>query len=303
MSDPNQFGGRLTPIDRSKDLAPWRRATELTACSLYWLPIKSFRAPDGQLAWLQEFLTRWAQYLSEKHGLREEIFAQFKTLAIKDKITEKGFEWMPTVGLSRRPGAPIQKVPDAQDLLDEMQPGGKLPEKIDPIDPTPYMPDYVYWMVLKKAQEQREELLGEGGVMFLFLPPSEETEPPEIPLSDEFIKGAGIEKQMDDTLAQMKGLYAMKDPFLAESKELFGDGLPRDLHFKGLIFIVPLLDAREFFKNPEDDVKAWLELLPVYMRESPEDNGFLLATSLDVEEDLINLLRGMREEGWTYPEI
>ena len=50
-------------------------------------------------------------------------------------------------------------------------------------------------------------------------------------------------------------------------------------------------------------MKAWLELFPVYMRESPEDKGFLLATSLDVEEDLVEMLREMREEGWTYPEI
>ena len=97
MSDPKQFGGRLTPIDRSKDLAPWRRATDLTKCSLYWLPLHSFRVPDQQLAWLHEFMNRWCQYLADKHGLREEIFAQFKTLPIKDKICNRGFDWMPTV--------------------------------------------------------------------------------------------------------------------------------------------------------------------------------------------------------------
>jgi len=303
MNDHERFESRLSPIDRSKELLPWRRATELTACNLYWLPIKSFRAPKQQLDWLQEFLDRWIDFLAEKQGLRVEIFAQFKTLPIKDTICNRAFDWLPHIGLSRRPNAPLQKLPDAQKMLDDFQPGGKLPEKIDPFDPTPYMPDLVYWLVLKKQKEQREELLGEGGLTLLFLPPSEETEVPEMPISEEMIKSMGMEKQMEDSMAQTKGMYAMKDPFLKESKELFGEGLERDIYFEGLPFIIPLLQSQDFFKEPEEDVGQWLEMFPVYLRESPEDEGILLATAEDLEENLLGILKAMREEEWTYPEV
>jgi hypothetical protein len=95
---------------------------------------------------------------------------------------------------------------------------------------------------------------------------------------------------------------ALSSPFLAKSKQLFGKGLENEPQTKGLPFILPLLDSADFFSQPEQTIKDCFELFDIYVRESPADNGVLLAAKRDLDEMLIGLLRDMRSQNATYPE-
>jgi hypothetical protein len=282
-------GGRLKRLHQGEDLLPWRRAWELDACFLYWLPISAFPTPTMEVEWQHRFLDRLATYLGGTHGLRAELFAEFKNIALKARIVNRSLDWLPTPGLARRPGSQLAKVPDTETLLELTEGGAR-------VDPGQFIPDYVYWMVVKDWKEQTRTLVGEGGSMILFLPETKETTPPELPMSPKLARNFGLEKPLEQMRARMKALYAMRDPFLERSKEVFGEGLPRDLQFKGLQFIVPLLETDDFLGNAAEDTAKSLELFPVYIRETTQHPGLLMASAIDFEDDLVEILRSLREQ-------
>ncbi len=76
MNNENQ--SRLTPLDRSRDLLPLKRADQLTRCALYWIPVSAFPVPSGQRAWLDVFLDRVSDLMQKAHQLRAELFLQYK---------------------------------------------------------------------------------------------------------------------------------------------------------------------------------------------------------------------------------
>jgi hypothetical protein len=92
------------------------------------------------------------------------------------------------------------------------------------------------------------------------------------------------------------------DGFQEKSKSLLGVGLQDDPQFKGLRFVLPLLKASDFFSESEQEVEKWFQLFDVYVNESPPDKGILLASKLDLEDSLIDLLKTLKEEGLEYPE-
>jgi hypothetical protein len=48
--------------------------------------------------------------------------------------------------------------------------------------------------------------------------------------------------------------------------------------------------------------EKWFGLFDLYVNESPDDKGLLLASKTDLDEDLIEMLKEMREEDFVYPE-
>ncbi len=95
--------------------------------------------------------------------------------------------------------------------------------------------------------------------------------------------------------------HALTDAFRKKSLELFAEDLKKNIQLKGIPFVVPLLSTRDFFNRPEDEVKKWFELFDFYVNESPLDQGIVIATKLDIEEELIALLKQMNEDGLRYP--
>jgi len=100
----------------------------------------------------------------------------------------------------------------------------------------------------------------------------------------------------------LEGSFALKDGFQAQSKQLFGAGLEDNPQYPGIPFILPLLQASDFFGQPEPESAKWFQLFDLYVRESPEDTGVLLASKTDFDDPLIQLLEKMRADGFTYPE-
>ncbi len=287
--------GRLTPVDRNPELAPWRRAQELTRCSLYWMPVSGFPVPLAQRAWLLQFLERLASTMSEQFELRREVFLQFKTVPeLMDTFLRNAQGFQPILGLSRRPGAAIPRVPDTATLTRMVKEGKEI--KFNEI-----APDYSYWFLRKSGAKQLEAFWGHGGISMVFTKPDPAAAAPPLPFSAAFRKKCkGIEESGVDGL--WEAAFALKDGFQAKSKELFGTGLEDEPQYPGLPFILPLLQSSDFFNQLDQESAKWFQIFDVYLRESPEDLGILLASKTDLDDTLIELLAKMRADGFTYPE-
>jgi hypothetical protein len=300
----NDRAGRLTPIDRDRDLLPWRPAKDLKRCSLYWIPVKSFPIGEHQRNWIVEFLNRFGAHMAETASLRCEQFLSFKILGDHKDLTHKLHKtilrYSPLLGLSRRPGEDIKSLPDTEELQKDREAYASGKKKLPTI--SEISPDYCYWFILKYPEEQRENFLGYGGLTNLFMKPDPNTVPPEeAMLPDVFFDEIAPRVDKEQYEAMVAGTFALGDEFLPKSKELFGKGLEEEPQYPGLFFIVPLLRSRDFFQESDEVVEQWFDLFEVYVNESPEDRGVLLAAKEDLDEVMIEILRQMREEGLSYP--
>jgi hypothetical protein len=297
---------RLTPIDRSSELLPWRRARELTRCCLYWMPVSGFPVPSAQRSWLLEFLKRWLKLTTERLELRHEQFLQYKTVYpdLMKPLLNNMMDLVPILGLGRKPGAPLPPFPSQNDIegtTKEMFESLKRGDAVPLPDVRKHMPDYTYWFLDKSDEQQRAMFFGHGGLTIACLKPDPKTAPPPLLISPAqraklpMFKGV----DMDRMWARANSLG---DAFLAKSKQLFGDGLQDEPQAKGIPFILPLLDAADFFSQPESVVANCFELFDVYIRESPTDKGVLMALREDSDETLITLLHDMKQDRLTYPE-
>lgn len=312
MSDGERNAGvtenarqRMTPIDRSAELLPWRRAHELTRCFLYWLPVSTFPIGTRQRAWLMEFLGRWIA-LMKKRGLRAELFLQYKTVHpdLVKPLLNNMMELLPIMGLGRKPGSMLPEFPSKDDVSKSTKEMFETLKRGDPVelpDVKKHMPDYSYWFVDKSEKQQRELFFGHGGMTFTFLKPDPKTTLPPLMISEAQRKKLPVLQRINIDKLYAQGA-SLADGFLAKSKEFFSSGLEDEPQLKGIPFILPLLDSADYFSQPPEVVEKALELFEVYIRESPADKGLLLAFKENLEEELIALLKQMKEEKLVYGE-
>jgi hypothetical protein len=71
--------------------------------------------------------------------------------------------------------------------------------------------------------------------------------------------------------------------------------------YPGFAFIIPSLESKDFFQQPEADVNKWFELFDVYLHENTADQGILLAAREEIDSTLIEIVQKMKEEDLQYP--
>jgi len=239
------------------------------------------------------FLDRLIPLLSTHFGLRPEIFLQSKMDdVLRTPFIKTARQFTPTLGWVRRPGTKPQPVPTKE----EVQAAIKSNKRIDVSELTP---PTCYWFLKKDEKAQRANFLGYGGLGIHFLKPDPKTIPPALPFPDAMrehfqqLPIAALEKLL-------AAAFATKDGFLSKSKQLFGVGLEDQMGFEGIPYILPQLRSEDFFSQPKEECEKWFQLFDVYVIESPVDQGILLASKTDLENQLSELLIHMREEGLNY---
>ncbi len=295
---PTEKRTRLTSLDRETLLMPFKRAEQLTRCALFWIPVNSFPVPTTQRAWLNMFLDRLSQSMTKVHELRAEIFLQCKSVypALLETFIDKSLDLIPLMGLSQRPGQDLPPIPTIKDLQPVID--GK-----EPYDFGKYMGDFCYWFVRKQEKAQRELFGGLGGMTILYLAadPKTKVAPLKIPkFVREHPNFVELFKVFDPDQVNADA-HALSDGFRKKSLELFSEDIKKNLQLKGMPFVIPLLSTHDFFNRPEEECKKWFELFDLYVNESPSDKGIIIATKLDVEEELIGILQQMKDEGLRYP--
>lgn len=292
---------RLEPV-QEVSLYPWYRAPDLERCCLYWIPVVSFPVPPDQVAWQMEFFDRLVGRLRSKSGLRAEVFLQFHT-ATEEKTAEtlqkRAMEFHPLLGFSRCPGAPLPKFPSTSEMKQDQAlylSGEKR------LDVNEIMAGYCYWFLNKADHQQREAFLGLGGLTMIFLKPDPQTAVPLLVHFSSYVRRTNPVFQVLDVDRFVAGVFGLTDGFLARSKKLFGAGLEDEAVFAGIPFILPWLESADFFRQSDEECGKWFELFDVYLSESPNDMGVLLASKTDLDQDLLDILRHMRDEGLEYPD-
>ncbi len=295
MQSPALPRRRLEKVE-VQGLDPFVRAPAITDASVYWMPVRQFPMLPRDREWLAEFHRRLAILLQKEHGLREELFLQFKVLYpdLIDRFTATSSDFMPVTGMSLRPGTSPVSPPDLDSIREQVEGAQKGSTGVDT---TRWMPDYLHWFVRKQPEKQREAFLGHGGLITLYLAPDGGTAAPVVEMPG-FVKKMSIyDPNMQEAI---QAGYSLRDTFLPRSKEVFGAAFKQDPAFKGMAFILPLLNSESLLQATPEERSRWFEVFSAYLIESRPDSGIVLALKEpDFDAKLIDLLADMRREGFT----
>lgn len=289
---------RLQPLESDPAIRPFSRANQLHDLSLYWIPVTGYPIPFQQRRWLLEFLIRLKKLLAGNAGLRVENFLQLKYLqqGLHDRFNKTLMEYHPTTSIAIAPGAGLPRTPtsgEIKEMVDANTPGHNL--NLDHLTA-----DYCCWFVQKQDERQRTDFFGVGGMFLFFLAPDPATEPPKFELP-RFLKTHPAFKNQDID-EPLKVAFALKDSFLAKSKEVFGSHLKEEAVYPSLPFIAPLLRSEDFFRATPEERGKWFDVFHGYCIESVRDAGVLLAMKEpQFDKNLAEILKEMRDEGMEYP--
>lgn len=241
--------------------------------------------PAGQRDWLLLFIDRLAELLDKQFTFRVEMFWQTKAIQslLGDATKRNAIQFPPMTGLFRAPdGQQRQAQPDQAESSKE----------------------YGFWFVDKGERKMRDLFFGYGGMTMLFMKPDPAAMAPKLPLSPKYREHPMFKPlfQQFDIDRLHSQAYALLDGFQERSKQLFGVGLENDAEYRGLRFVLPLLRATDFFEQSYDKVEKWFSLFDVYIGESPDDHGILLASKIDLKDKLFALLDKMTQDGLEYPD-
>jgi len=313
---------------------PWRWAESMRSCSLFWIPVKLGSIPRSQREWLIEFFNRLAAHLSETSGLQAEHFMQMQVIdeneplrkefinAIMKESPMQGRCWLP------RGKQPIPPSDQEVELL-----AGKKKE----FRPYDYAPPQAWWFLSRNTCSLQERYLGYGGLTVLFLKPDAEESiaitPPVLDtpvIIPKFLRNhSGLKVLLEDFDPQkpnripgfirnhpaMKQVFSVFDvdkmqekgkalmsSFRNQTKETFGAGLPRDLEYEGILFVLPRLASQDFFTQTDQQIRRWFEVFDVYINESPEDEGIIMACKDNLTSLIASIVDEMRNKGYRYWE-
>ena len=285
---------RLEQRDQTSKLRPFVRATEISDLALYWLPVE-FPMRSRERSWLLAFLRQLKARLAADKKLRLETFVQFKLIYpdLLNRFLSRSQEYQPIAGLLLPPQTKPPDLPTAEDIEAEVKKGG-------PVDVKQWMADYCYWFLTKQDERQREDFLGWGGMLLTFLASDPNTTPPDVKVpkvmrTHPAFKAADVE-------SQMAMAYSLQDKFLKQSKEVFGEAIREEPAYPGILYILPLLAAKDFFRATPTQRAQWFEVFDVYCIESKPDKGMLFAfKDRHFDDTLIELIQALREAGMEYP--
>lgn len=293
--EPSRRGAvrrRLTPTDRAKDLLPWVRAHGLKPCELYWVSAPVFPIPAVQRHWLLSFFRLFSATMARERGVSAEVFLQMKTIHphLANTFIKTAPEFSPVFGLSRGPNEPLPALPDME-YVEDLQKGRRS------YDANDGKPNYCYWFLNKAEDRQCELFLGYGGLTWVYVKPDPKQAAPEVRIPPRVLKKPGMRALIErhDLQKILNSAYAMQSGFLSRSKEMFGVDLKNEPMFPGLPFILPLLNSTTFFSQQDEQICEWFSLFDIYVHESVEDGGVLLASREPIEDQVIELVRVLRE--------
>ncbi len=292
-------GNKRNRLSQPSNDIPWICADELQLpdTRLYWLPVSTFPLPHDERSWLIEFLLRFTTQLKGRHKLRGEFFIAYKMLAgeLIDTYKRYAFRCTKMIGLGRSPNTDLPAFPSEEDLK-EFAASGK------PFDYRDWVGDYLIWLIHPEKREQLELFFGTGKTTYVLLPPDPKIKVPDLPFTPALRASMPVFQKMDVD-GRITSSFLMQDSFLEKSKLMFGEGLEDSVEYMGISFIMPLLNSSHFFAASPHLRKEWFSFIDVYINESPDDKGILLAFQNKVyEEDFHQVLESMKADGYGYGE-
>jgi hypothetical protein len=323
----------ITKINTSA-LLPWRWAESMRSCSLFWIPARLGEMPESQREWLLEFFNRLSHRLTEESDLHGEVFMEMQVID-EDKALRKAFlnsimKESPILGRSWRPRGK-QPTP-ANDQEVEL-----LANKKKKFNAYEYAPEQAWWFLGSGEGALRERYLGYGGLTMFFLKRNPQEDAVVIPsmastplILPRFLREEpGLKRLLEDfdplKPSQLPGIVSnhramrqtfsvfdvdkiqkknesLMSPFRDSSKEVFGAAMEHNLEFEALPFILPRLASQDFFAQNEMQLRGWFEVSDVYINESREDEGIIMACKDNRMPLVASIANEMRQKGYRYWE-
>lgn len=297
MPEPDTTRRKRLQQYEEASLLPFVRAESTADCSVYWCGVREFPLNSYERAWLLEFFVRLTDHLKQPRMLRPANLLQNKFLLpdLMDLFVKRSEEYSPILGMTLIPGTQPVDFPDAETM------GKQAREDLDakrPIDPKRWMPDYAHLFLDPDTSAQRTDFLGYGGMLGLYLKadPRQPEPLPELP------RVFRSHPAFDPKLYKQHAMsLALGDPWMKQSKEIFGEPFQDSASFDGLPFILPLLTSASLLAATPEERARWFELFDGYWIESQPDKGVLLVMKEPhFDHEMVNLLEQMRAEGHTF---
>lgn len=273
---------------------PFRKAEHLAGSSLFWLPVSGFPMRSQERQWIKALVSILSAQFREKLQLRQENFVNFDYIYpdLHETFLRRSLDFSPLPGILFHPSRPLFRPPSEEELQQMLKTG-------DASRLRRASKSLAYWLAKKKGAAQFEDFFGFGAMITLWLPESEETKPPDIPLPKKALQHPAFRGL--DVEGEIAFTYSLRDPFLPKSKILFTPGVEDDPQYRSMLFAVPLFTAESIYHGRGEMRDACLDLFGAYLAESRDDHGVLLWGRTAIEPILTNALRGLEAQGMTYP--
>jgi hypothetical protein len=316
------------------EILPLRRAEGVQTFGLFWMPARFAPMPEVQREWLTVFLRRLERSVMQTLRLEKLQFMQERTIrkneAMQEKFHRKLHRYAPVPGQSRSLNQPprVKLTPEVRTAFARNRKNPSI---------EPFMSELAFRFRRDDGGEFTEAFMGFGGMTLLFCGDSSEEMAPQMQLpqmqkvslpkflrkytmlqtmTEEFDPQApgrmpaflrnhpsmqplksdlGVDLESDNASMRM-------DTFGKKSKDIFGEPIQNSPGFEGLAFILPRLTTQDFLSLVEEEVRKWFEVFDVYIRESPEDEGFVIASKHDLRPIFREVLETMRTDGYVYWE-
>ncbi len=315
-------------------LLPFRTAEGVETFSLFWMPARFATMPEGQREWLVEFMKRLEDKSEKELGVEKLQFMHERTLRKNDTLQEafhrKLHHYAPTPGQSRSLDQPqrIKQGPATRKAFANNRKNASI---------EPFLTETAFRFRQNGAGDFTKTFMGYGGATILFcsgasedLAPQMQLPPiPKITVPRYLRKYAMLQTMADDFNPErptaipgfVRNHPAMRpiqsvmgidltthnnsirlDLFGEKSKKVFGKQIQDSIGFEGIAFILPRLSSQDFLSQTEEEIRTWFEVFDIYIRESPEDEGIIIASKHNLGPLLIDLVASMRDDGYRYWE-
>lgn len=95
-------------------------------------------------------------------------------------------------------------------------------------------------------------------------------------------------------------LTPLGEGYLASASRIFKEGIV-DRSFTCYLFYTPVIEAKSISNAKPEQLSRWFQGMTLYIRQSFEDNGILIASAVPLAP-IFEMLNGSRDQaGWTFP--
>lgn len=272
-------------------LKPWVRAESLTRCALYWAGVSSTPMRHSEQEWFLAFLQAFVRTCKEQ-GWMPCFFLDVETIEryCQDRFLDESINYRVFPAYTRTPWGPLpQPIPEEEtDAIRKME---------KPFVLSTYLRGYAQWFRKFQPDKVLPAYFGFGGATILFVPPDPAAAPPLPDFSPGVKKSPMLREAFaaGDPIEEMKTLLLLKHKAFAALKAAFSKGVENHTGLKSMPLLIPRLRSQDFFSLEPEVLDALFEASPVYLAESPEDRGILIASAKPIDEVLATLVAGVNE--------
>jgi hypothetical protein len=242
--------------------------------------------------WFLAFLLDFIKTCKEQ-GWMPCYFLDVETIQryVQDRYLSEMLDLRPFPAFSRTAWGPLPQAPSEEET-------DAIRRHEKPFVLGNYLKGYVQWLRRFQPEKVLPAYFGFGGATMLFIPPDPNTAPPP------FTIPPGVKKSplfqgvlaLGDPVEETRTLLLLKHKSFAALKAAFSKGAENHPALKSMPILIPRLRSQDFFSLEPEVLNALFEASPVYLAESPEDRGILIASAKPIDEVLATLVSAVNEQ-------